>query len=128
MIEIHYTDCIHLQANQIVLRPGKNRRNLGQNQQPQPGAELQNHCHLRGNKSRCAPFDLNHRPEQIVAGGNREDLVQVAEDLRRVADGILWKHHAVQRVVLDPRAQRVFSKGAVDGQKATDAGQLETQR
>ena len=106
LIEIDHADGVHLQAHQIVLPFGQDRRDLGQNQQPQPRAEFQHDTQIRRDQRRRAPGDLHHRPEQMMAVGRREDFIQVAEDLRRVADRIFRKHHAVQRVILEPGAQR----------------------
>ena len=58
-----------------------------------------------------------------MTGSGREDFVEVADDLRGVADRILGKHHAVERVVLEPGAQRLFVERAVDRQQPADAGQ-----
>ena len=101
---------------------------LGQDQQPQPGAELQHQGQLGGDQRRRAPLDLHHRPEQVVAVGRWEDLVQVAEDLGGVADRVLGEQHAVEGVVLEPGAQHVLVEGAVERQQPADAGQPEAER
>ena len=50
---------------------------------------------------------------------------EVADDLRRVANGISREQQRAERVVLQPLPHRLFVEGAVDGDDAADALQRE---
>jgi len=113
LVEVDYAHGVHLQAQQVVVAGGKNRRDLGQNQQPQARAELQHQRQVRGDQRRSAPGNLRHRPEQVMALGGREDLVQVADDLRSVADRVAREQDAVERVILQSRPQHVLIESAI---------------
>ena len=85
LIEIEHADGVQLQADQIVLRVGENRRDLRQNQQPQPRPEFQHDAQIRRDQDRRAPRDLHHRPEQMVAvagGKTRLRLLKICGALR----------------------------------------------
>ena len=56
-----------------------------------------------------------------------KDTIEIADDLGRVANGILGKHHAVERVLFETGAQCCFVEGAVEGQQAADAGEVEAE-
>ena len=63
----------------------------------------------------------------MMADGWWKDAIEIADDLRRVANGILREEHAIESVLLEAGAQRSFIEGAVESQQAADTGEVEAE-
>src|SRR5262249_26201116 len=104
LIEVDHTNRVQLQAHQFTIGSRQDGEYLSENQQPRSGAKLQHERDIGGDEWWRAPGDLDHRAEEIVTRSWRKESTDVAENLRRIAHGISGKHHAVERVRLEPGA------------------------
>jgi hypothetical protein len=69
------------------------------------------------------PGELDHWPKQVMTRGGRKQMIEIAEYLRRVANGIPGEHHAVECVCFETSPQCFFVEGAVERDQSADASQ-----
>jgi hypothetical protein len=116
LIEVDDANRIHLEANEVVFASRKNGCYLSEDEEAASGPQLQDYSEVGSDERRSAPGDLKHRTKEMIATCNWEDAVEIADDLRSVANGILREHQAVEGVVLETGSQGVLIEGAVDGE------------